>query len=104
MIEFLKTEWLIHTPIYYYIDDNTKKKTPIGEKNNATIEEINALKGKKCLYFPPPTHKYKKKINGVWSDGPPLSKDESASITEAYSIYASWIDCFSLNNDIVWNT
>ena len=69
MIEFLKTEQLIYTPIYYYIDDNTKKKTPIGEKNNATIEEINALKEKKCLYFPPPTHKYKKKINDIWTDG-----------------------------------
>ena len=28
----LQTEQLIYTPIYYYIDDNTKKKTPIGEK------------------------------------------------------------------------
>ena len=37
MIEFLKTKQLIYTPIYYYIDDNTKKKTPVGEKNNATI-------------------------------------------------------------------
>ena len=51
MIEFLKTEQLIYTPIYYYIDDNTKKKTPIGEKNNATIEEINALKEKNVYIF-----------------------------------------------------
>ena len=52
MIEFLKTEKLIYLPIYYYIDDNSKKK-----------------------------------INGIWSDETPLSNDESASITEAYSIY-----------------
>ena len=67
MIEFLKTEQLIYTPIYYYIDDNTKKKTPIGEKNNATIEEINALKEKRRLHFTLPTHKNKKKINDIWT-------------------------------------
>ena len=84
MIEFLETEKLIYLPIYYYIDDNSKKKIPVYEKNNATIEEINSLKDKKNMY---PTHKNKKKINGIWSDGTPLSEDESASITEAYSIY-----------------
>ena len=86
MIEFLKTEKLIYLPIYYYIDDNSKKKIPVYEKNNATIEEINALKDKKNMY---PKHKNKKKINGIWSDETPLSKDECAFDCQAINFCAS---------------
>ena len=48
---FLETEHLTYLPIYYYIDDNSGKKTPFGEKNNKTVEEINLAKQKRKKYF-----------------------------------------------------
>ena len=65
LYEFLEAEKLIYSPIHYFIDENSSKKTPIGEKNNATIEEINALKEKRKNYFPPPTEKNSKKVNKI---------------------------------------
>ena len=79
--EFLDAEQLIYSPIYYFIDENSGKKTPIGEKNNATIEEINALKEKRKNYFPLPTKK-SKKLNGTWI-GTPLSEVETSSLKKS---------------------
>ena len=63
---FLETEHLTYLPIYYYIDDNSGKKMPYDEKNDATEEEIHLAKEKKKTKFPQATHKNKKKINGEW--------------------------------------
>ena len=67
--EFIKNEDLKNMPIYYYIDKVSGNKKPIGEKNNATVEEINKCKKERDVNYPKPEYK-KEMINGKYEEIP----------------------------------
>ena len=102
--EFIENEDLKCVPIYYYIDKVSGNKKPIGEKNNATVEEINECKKKRDVNFPKPEYKTEM-INGK-HEKIPFSEDERASMTKAHSInlkhtdklYCIDVDVFKIKN------
>lgn len=91
--EFCDYEEIPYLPIYYFIKTdevtNEKKKVPIGEKNNYTIEEINNIYGKKAgeIKKKPTTYwdsKEKKNID--------LTKEERKTLTLSLSVFLKHSD------------
>ena len=83
--EFLETENIAYHKIWYYLRDSDGKKTPIGEKNNTTLEQ--ALE-KKSQGTSKPKSKVKK-VKDVWEEIP-FSEQESKSLTLAYTIFLKY--------------
>jgi len=87
---FLAEEKIPFYKIWYYISDNTGKKTPIGEKNNIKIEDI-PIQEKRNINKPKsifvksndPSKKY---------DEIPLSETEIASLQQAYTIFLKYTE------------
>ena len=89
--KFLEIEKLNYLPIYYFINSEGKKKLMYGEKNNMTLEQIEAQKLKpffKSNYYSEPIKdteptQYKKIY---------LTKEELKTRTLAYSIFIKYTD------------
>jgi P4 family phage/plasmid primase-like protien len=81
--DFLISEKIPYHHFWYYMNDTTQKKTPIGEKNNATLEEI----AKKETMNKP---EYKsKKSNGEWVQIP-FTESEKKSLVSSYTIFMKY--------------
>lgn len=84
--------------IWYYISDTDGKKTPVYEKNNIKLEEVEDHKRKNATKARPRTKPVKNK-NGT-TDYVPLSDAESASLVKAYSLLMKyWTDAYCVDID-----
>ena len=99
LTEFLKTEKIPFYKIWYYIDDKTCTKKPIGEKNNDTIEDINK-KSTRTISKP---KSIKKKNKDGWVDIP-LSTTELETLQESYTLFLKHTDnyyCVDIDDRLI---
>ena len=82
---FLNLEQIPHYTIWYYISSTTGKKTPIGEKNN---DSLDTVKNKRNINPTKPTSKY----DYTKKCSVPFVEDEETSLQKTYSIFLKYDD------------
>ena len=86
--QFFISESIPHYFIWYYISSETGKKTPLGEKNNESIEKVNT---KKNINPPRPSSYYKKaKEDGYEQVN--FTTDEAQSLQKAYTCFLKYTE------------
>ena len=86
---FLTTAKIPYYAIWYYINENGKK-TPLGEKNNMTLEEIN-IKSNKNVIKPHARYIKSKDPNKKYEEIP-LTDAEKSSLQLVYTLFMKYTD------------
>jgi len=104
--KFLAAENIVNYPIWYFISDVDGKKTPIGEKNNTTLDEALAKQQKNHMQ-PKPSSIWKKSKDPLKKyDEIPLSNTEKESLQLAYSIFLKYTEnlyCIDIDDPTIHN-
>ncbi len=94
--QFLINENIPHHLIWYFISSETGTKTPLGEKNNDTLENVNL---KKNINPPRPSFYYKKAKKAGY-DEVNFTEEEERSLQKTYTCflkYTEYIYCVDVD-------